>query len=198
MALNDLFRIAVQGRGPQDQQLVNTLYYRQSSLAVVGDELEVLAQAYFDNAIDSGLYPALVHANCSFIGLQVRGITNPETGFDLNFEEAIPGASTGDMLPPATSCVVTWNTGFIGRRNRGRNYLWPASESNQSQGVWGAGYLDAVQDYAEAIRNLDVLLVGSYQQVVYSRTFDAFRDVISATPKPIVNGQERRKPGVGS
>lgn len=197
MATDDLFRLAVIARGPQDQELVNTLYYRQSSLVYIGDPLMGLANSYFDAAIDSGLYPALVHSNCSFIGLQVRGITNPEVGFDLNFETPVPGASTGDMLPPAVSCVVTFGTGFIGRSNRGRNYLFPASEANQSQGVFGAGYLEAALAYFNAIQTLSIPLTGEFKQVVYSRTNNTFKDVITYTPRAIVNGQSRRKPGVG-
>lgn len=198
MAINDIFRLAVEGRGPQDQQLVNTLYFKQNTLTIFDTPSEDLAQAYDIAAVQSGLFTALFHANNSVVSLSVRGITDPDVGFDFLYPTPVPGDGTGDMLPPISSCVVTWNTGFIGRAKRGRNYIWPTSEANQSQGVFGSGYLTGVSAYADAIQEMgDGIVTASWTHVVWSGTLTEAFDVISSTPRAIVNNQTRRKPGVG-
>jgi len=198
MAIGDIFRLAVEGRGPQDQQLVNTLYFKQETATIFDTPSEDLAEAFDADCVQSGLFTALFHVNNSIVKLSVRGITDPEVGFDYEYPTPVPGDGTGDMLPPSQSCVVTWNTGFIGRANRGRNYIWPTSEANQSQGYFGQGYLTGVGAYADAVRLMgDGIATASWQQVVWSSVNNSAKDVISATPKALVNNQIRRKAGVG-
>lgn len=51
------------------------------------------------------------------------------------------GDAIGDPLPPQCALVVTWTTGLIGRRRRGRTYIFGQSEQQQVAGIWNAGQL---------------------------------------------------------
>lgn len=49
------------------------------------------------------------------------------------------GSQTGqEMLPPQCSWVITWLTGFAGRRKRGRSYGFGLVESIQADGQWSS------------------------------------------------------------
>lgn len=87
---------------------------------------------------------------------QVRGGTvvwptgtscNPTGGFLLegNITSNNNGADLGEALPPQCAMVITFKTGVIGRRARGRNYIFGFTEADQNGGTWAAATLSALE-----------------------------------------------------
>jgi len=72
----------------------------------------------------------------------------PFTGFTAG------DITSGDTLPPQCAMVVTWITGFAGRRRRGRCYGFGFSEQDQTGGVWGGTPIGAVQTRLTAFLGL--------------------------------------------
>lgn len=199
MAVNSIYKLALEGRGPQDQELVNTLYYKALTGTVFDTQAEDLIQAFMNETALPESFTNLFHSSCSFTGISVRGITDPTEGADDLFDTPIPGQNTGQCLPPFTSCVVTFTTGKIGRSYRGRNFIWPTSEANQDAGFLISGYIDAVSDYADDIRSIgDGIVAAVYQQVVWSPTLGVATPVTGATPRAALHVQRRRTSGVGA
>lgn len=59
--------------------------------------------------------------------------------FAGNFSGNVTGGwAVGEALPPQNSCVITLTTGFIGRRKRGRIYIYGLTEDSQAGGTWDA------------------------------------------------------------
>lgn len=198
MAIGDIFKVSIVARGPQDQELVNTLYYRQEYATVFDTPQEDLAQAFLleDGPIDK--YIPCVSNQCSFDKIEVRGVTDPTVGFDLPIDPPRPGGITEHCLPPGDACVVTFTTGRIGRAYRGRNYLFPAGEGDQASGVFSAGYLSVVGEYADVIQYVgDGVATAEYQQVVHS-SVAGDTPVTGKVVRTTVYHQRRRTQGVGA
>jgi len=199
MAVNSIYKLALLGRGPQNQEMVNTLYYKALTGTIFDTQSEDLIEAWMNDTELPEAFTNLFHSSCSFTGIQVRGITDPTEGADVLFDTPVPGQNTGQCLPPFTSCVVTFTTGKIGRSYRGRNFLWPTSEANQDAGMLISGYTDAVVDYAEAIQSVGSgVETAVYAQVIWSPTLAIATPVTGATPRATLHLQRRRTEGVGA
>jgi hypothetical protein len=62
--------------------------------------------------------------------------------FTGNFTAPTGGTNGGTgVLPPQNATVVTISSGLIGRRKRGRIYLFGASETDQDSGSWTGTYI---------------------------------------------------------
>lgn len=62
-----------------------------------------------------------------------------------NFTPPVAGSdpASGDTLPPQCALVTTLQTGFVGRRKRGRVYSFGALEFEQASGTWIPAYVSA-------------------------------------------------------
>lgn len=206
MGVGSLYRLAVVGQGGLGQELVCTFHYRQLTAESGVNGAEDLVNAWYGNM--ASLWADTFASSNIFTLLEARGITDPTEGFDLPVSPAVAGTrSSGEPLPPQSAAVITWSTGLIGRRYRGRNYLWYTMETDQSQGTWTAGYQTAMDDFAAA----NLYIAGapswaSFDLMVYSKPNPdldppwggAITPVTSYIIRTTVNTQRRRKIGVGS
>lgn len=74
------------------------------------------------------------------------------------FEAAYTGTTSGgvastDDLPPQSACVVTINTGKVGRRFRGRIYLPGFAEAAQTSGQFVPAQLTSIQTGCTTLQN---------------------------------------------
>ena len=195
MANNDIFRLAVEGIGPTSQQLVNVFHYRQ--VGVIGDDAGAdLVDAWQVTA--RGDFLAAISASCALTNYSVRNLTQVGLGVDVPESPALPGFVSGDALPPMNAAVITWLTGLIGRRNRGRTYMWPTGESRQTGGQISGTYDAELTAFATAnILIAGGILGGTYQLVVHSEVGNTNRDVTTFVVRQFLASQRRRREGVG-
>jgi hypothetical protein len=205
MAVGDIFRVALVGMGAQGQQLVNVLHYRQEDSLIFDEPGEDFVEAW-TTAVQTP-YLATFAPGCGLYSIEVRGVTDPEYGYDYTVPGSPVGtAGSGDELPPQDAAVITWKTGKVGRANRGRSYMWPAPEASQHRGAWNATYQGYLAAYADA-----AMLVGSppvtagWQLGVLSWYLDGvkratpkFTPVTSYVVRDQVFTQRRRRAGSGN
>lgn len=198
MASGDIFKLVLEGLGPQGQQLTNTLYYRQE--LNIGDPpgTELIDGWY---AAASAELIALLSDTVSFTMMHTRNLSQPLYGLDYSLSPALAGDLTGECLPPAVAGVLQFTTGLIGKTMRGRNYLWPTSETQQNQGQWTVGHQGLATAYGNAINTVSNS-GETYQHVILGGIDPGSpligQDVIEASLDPITRLQRRRTPGVGS
>jgi hypothetical protein len=202
MAIGDVYRLAVVGIGSAGQELINVYHYEKTA-GGDDDAGVLLIDAWVANlSVD---YAGLISNLCAIIGFEVRNLDQPEFGTDYTLPEAVQGSQPGEMLPPQTSAVISWRTGFIGRRRRGRTYVWPAGEANQNAGQWNGPYLTLLAAFgAEAIDISDAGL-NVWRMVIYSKPVDPpgvppilVTPVSSVVIPTFTATQRRRRVGVGS
>jgi len=124
MAENSVYRLSVVGEAQFGQLLVCTFHYIANAGTIFDTQSEDLAQAWDDDM--QSVFAATRTVGTAVNRLSFRGGTNPREGFDLELAAPVSGGIAGDALPPQTSAVITWTSGVVGRRYRGRSFLWPA------------------------------------------------------------------------
>lgn len=206
MGVGSLYRIAVIGSGGLGQELVCRFHYRQLTPKVTPLDAQDLAEVWAQN-MTTAFCGTFAFTN-GVSRLEVRGITDPTEGYDYSYGALEPGLRVGSQaLPPQSSAVITWTTGLVGRRFRGRNYLWYTVEGDQDQGTYTADYQNAVQTFADSALILEGAPdYASFDLCVYSQPNPdlvppwggAITPVTSYIVRNLVNSQRRRKVGVGS
>lgn len=198
MAIGDVYRLAVIGSNQGIDELVNVHHYLQTTTG--GDDFGVdLIDAWH---ADSGLtYVNCFSDQCLLVGYQVRNLTQPEFGTDYSLPASEPGTRIGHMLPPSNAPVVSWRTGLIGRRRRGRTYTWPGSEDDQNAGQMSATWQGLLSAWAATA--LLVTGTATYSKVIYSPDPDGVGPALvtpvqGAVIDLLLGSQRRRRPGVGS
>jgi len=196
MALNDIFRMALVGTGPNAQQLVNVHHYRQVNSGG-GDLGDALARAWVDQA--SAAWAAAVSTTCAVIQIQVRNLTQPQFGVDYTDDLPIAGAVTGEALPPNAAFIISWRTGLIGRARRGRTFMWPTNEAAQAGGQISGGQNALYQAYAdEMLQLLDPGSAAVFNMVVHSEVLAEDNQVTTYVIPQFMGTQRKRRAGTGA
>lgn len=198
MAINDIYRLSVEGISVAGTELVNVHYYRQVG-SPGGDDGMQLALDWYSTV--GAAYMAACSAGVAMVGFKARNLTQPQFGVDYALPAPLNGSITGDSLPPQDTAVIRWTTGLIGKRRRGRTYMWPTGESQQSAGQLIPAHLTLLSVIATVLPN--PAGVGSWQKVIYSppTPTDAttiVTDVTGGNADVYIRGQRRRQVGVGS
>lgn len=197
MAVGSIYRVSLVGIAQFNQELVNVFHYRAEQPTVFDTQAEDLAQAVSE-------FLVAPHAAARSVGtaatlIEVRGVTNPTEGFDLNIDPNVSGGIAGDALPPQAAAVITWTTGLVGRRFRGRTFMWPAGEGSQAGGVYTEAYLALMDAFAdEALLIGSGILTATYQLVVHSVAGGTNTPVTGHISRNTVHTQKRRVLGIGS
>lgn len=198
MAMGSIYRVSVVGASVYSDLQVCTFHYRADANTILDTQSQDLAEAWFGDLLD--LWRALMNVSSLVTRISVRGVTNPTEGFDLPVASVDGvGLLTGDALPPQSAGVITWTTGLVGRRYRGRTYTWQGSESQQAAGQWTSAFTTPAGTFATAARLIgDGLATAEYTLVVHSRTGGIDTPVTSHIIRPYVYTQRRRSLGNGS
>jgi hypothetical protein len=206
MGVGSLYRLAVIGVGGVGQELVNVMHYRQLTPKVTPLDTQDLAEVWAQNMTD--FFAATFAESNGITRLEVRGVTDPTEGYDYSYPALVPGTRvSAQILPPQSAAVITWTTGLVGRRYRGRNYMWYTVEDDQNQGTFSADYRTALDAYASAALVLEGAPdFASFDLCVYSKPNPdldppwggAITPVTSYIVRNLVYTQRRRRVGVGS
>ncbi len=197
MAVNSIYKVAIVGVGGFSQDLVTTLHYRAEDATIFDTQAEDLAQAIVADVVPS--FRDTFNSSSGVLTIQVRGVTDPTEGFDYSYPSLQLGSRGGDPLPPQAAGVITWTTGRVGRRFRGRAFLWAAGEGDQAGGAFTPTYQAIMSAFAEAAQYIgDGIATSHYQQVVYSRKFTLATPINGHVVRNTVYTQRRRVSGVGS
>lgn len=198
MAQFDVFSLAIEGLGASGQQLVNRMYYEQSS-AVGDNDGTLLIDAWYASCMAQ--FQDMIGVDIAVTEMHTRNLNQPLFGIDYALSPTLAGTVTGDGLPPQCAGCLQFTTGLIGKQNRGRNYLWPTGESMQNHGQWNSTYQGLVAAYGAVI---ETITAGSstWRLVVLAGVDPGATPlgivVTEVTLDPIVRTQRRRVIGFGS
>lgn len=196
MAIGDIFRLSMEGIGPNAQEVVNVFHFRQAT-STGSDTGEELCVAFEEDIVP--LYATLISDDCLITKLEARNVTQPLFGFDYPISPQVPGDLSGETLPSMVAAVVSWRTGLIGRSRRGRSYVWPTTEAQQNLTQWIPTYITLLETWAIAMSNItDSGSGATYIHCVWSTVLATDFTVTSAIVDPIAGTQRRRRPGRGS
>lgn len=196
MALDDIFRMSVEGLGPNAQLCVCVFHYQQTTIAGQ-DTGEELAEAFATDEINE--FAACIADDCLIQKVETRNVTQPLFGFDYAVSPAVTGVLAGEVLPSMVAAVISFRTGLIGRSRRGRCYMWPATEAMQNLSQWLPAYIADLAAFASTMQTIGHTPTGAtYAQVVWSPTLSLATPVTSAIVDEIAGTQRRRRPGRGA
>ncbi len=174
------------------QKVANVLHYTGVDNVEndIADYLAATAALHYQDILnDSGTLDQAVCTNLNTLGQSTTAIT-------------LTGSEVGDMCPPQASAVISWRTAKVGRKYRGRTYLFGIPETMQTDGTLSAGYLTGMGLLAVDLIT-GILAETSAVLVVYHKpatpgTVGDSTPVISYLLRPTVYNQRRRTLGVGT
>lgn len=144
MPAGDAFKVSIQATG-QNSIYMNVLAIRQiGAVDLTAADIQVFADGWKDVFRPSQNQTLTWR---SWRAVQVFGPTVDYTVKQCErvggaaFEGNLTGTLTGgegpaDALPPQSAFVITFGSGLIGRRHRGRVYSFGYGEIQQSAGTW--------------------------------------------------------------
>jgi len=146
--------IQITVRGTQESsQRANSFSYRWngSSSAPSLLQLTQMAQAWYTAC--GTLYKAMCTATYNLDYVEARWLdpAGPLIAGVFVPTPPNPGTQSGLSTPANAAAVMSWRTGALGRRFRGRNYLPAISESQQVGSTVTAGYITNATALANAI-----------------------------------------------
>lgn len=157
------------------KQIYNVLHFEAPtalpSLAEVTAIAEMVAQWVNDQYVD-------VYSNRITVStIHARSMAaEPGPEYDAVVTDGI-GANNGDPLPLSQTCVTKLHTGLTGRSNQGRFNVFPASENEQTLGLFTPTYALACEFVIGQL--VATATTADYPLVVWSRTQQALHLVTS-------------------
>jgi hypothetical protein len=142
MAVDDVFKVTISSTG-QGSVYQNTYHVRMKTEPPA---TEALFATFVTDAIAMvRSYQVSTISYTQWEAVQQWGagmVLGPETcqrsgglAFGAGLS-GLPGISISEGLPPQAALVLTWITGFAGRRRRGRTYVGGQPETVQNDGLW--------------------------------------------------------------
>lgn len=177
------------------QEVLNVYHLLVGENAPDGDLAQDITER-LDNA--HGEMATLQDGSMAFDSIRIINVTdNTEVG-EFDWPSLVGGSVAGTVaLPPGVAGVVTFTTTTMG--SRGRKFIAGFTESDISDGVWEAGTLAAMADYAAYIATPFVGTESGVPLAFGVRTAAGlFRSFNGYTVTNIPGYQRRRKQGVGS
>jgi hypothetical protein len=164
VAVGDVYELAMQWtEATQGTQCLNVFHFRQkagflSAINLIG-EFQAGAQTEIRALIGSGM--AIQRYACRSL------IPYNADYYETTLSPTLAGTGGADVLPPQLAAIITWRTGAIGRRKRGRTYFAGLPQNFQTGGrlintvltnqgaaignkfmsLWGAGGSSATTEY---------------------------------------------------
>lgn len=181
-----IYRVALRAHmGNED--LVNVWHVTapSGSEALIADQFEATVIAS---------YEALASDAVTF-----DDITATDLATHTQSVEPLTGA--GDVvdqpLPPQCAAVLTWRTNKVGRKYRGRTYVFGLSETDQDEGQWNGTVLGRLTTLANNLYSTWPVSFGG-SLVVYHRSDQSTDVVTSYVIRGLTKTQRRRARGAGS
>lgn len=194
MAVNDVYKLSIVGTFGLGQTFVNTIHYKQLQ-AVLIPSAESLG-AMFNDQVMEGYLDLLMNSSVVNV-IETREVTPPgEEGFDTVVN--LPGHLTGEQLPPMNAPLISWRTGLVGRKNRGRMYLPAPNEVSQASGALTSGYVTNAQIVADNMITLLDVVDPVWQAVIWHSVDGTSTPITTAIIRLDIATQRRRRVGTGA
>jgi hypothetical protein len=199
MSVGEIYRLTVVMSGPQGQDIVNQFTAEETAGFVVGFENNAAALIdAFQNDVEA-FYAGCFHSTTKIVQYRAANVTTGLEVAELVLSSPVAGGLGGESLAPQVSAEVIWKTGLPGRRNRGKTYLPPGSETYSNGGEWLSAYASSVDAFANELASFgNAVTNGGWKHVVYSAVAAAARDRTSYRLWPYARTQRRRAYGIGS
>jgi len=197
-AIGQIYRVSLNAVGP-DGAHVNTFYLRQVAAAPSGNIFDDIAASF--SAGEEADYAAMFPDTWSLQSIRVAQVDNGLKGLPSQTTTSIvPGTRTvsGDRQPGQLAAVAEFNTGFSGRKLRGRNFIGVLHEGDQASGLLGVTMATAIQDWLDVKLGLWVAGSAVAEWVVFNKEDNVVAVVTGAQPKGAIYTQRRRRGGVGA
>lgn len=187
------------------QEIVNVFHYRLDSAPTVA-KLDALMAAWV--ATKKALYADCVTDDYFFKKLSARSVVPGGVQSELVLTGA--GALVFDAMPTQLAGLISWRTGYAGRRARGRTYLPALAENYVSAGLIDQILLTKYATFANSAKQIDVdavpqtLVIFSDPDQQMSPTpppggrSPAWYDVTTIITPNVPATQRKRRVGVGS
>lgn len=203
-----LLRGTIVARNAGGDQLVNTFHYDLiDAPATPANDPQTLADLFRDNVIPqwkANISAAWTLDPVLFVDeFDPQNPTAPRGSWTSGTPQAGTKTVGTDALPQFCTALVTLRTSHIGRRFRGRMFLFGTFlEGEQAAGAWGSTFLTGLQTMVNAVPKQPDLATGPSDSVanwcVYSRTqraadLDPYASAItSATVRSLVHSLRSR------
>lgn len=151
-----LVRVTLKATRTDGEVVVNTYHYDLIDTLTESNDPQALADTFRDDV--RSVWASYFRSDWSIDPVVVvdekdpQNPTAPRSSWSSGSVIAGSSASSADLLPPGSCCVVSLLTANIGRRFRGRNFYggW-ITEDHQNNGTFGSAFLGLIEDLVDAI-----------------------------------------------
>lgn len=197
-AIGEVFRCSIIGSGP-DGTHINTFYLRQVVASFTGNVFDDIKTTW--DGVLKATYLAMFPSSYSLSLFRVAQVDDDLKGLPAE-TFAISGSGTrtvaGDRQPGQLAAVLELNTGFSGRRGRGRNFIGVMHEGDQSGGIVDAALRTIIETYGALLVSTFVPATAIGELVIFTKVANTVSVVTSQRCKLPVYTQRRRRAGVGA
>lgn len=197
-AIGNLYRVSV-GASTSNGQHVNTIYLKQKAIPANNDIFQTIHDEWAANIQPS--YLACFSSLFSLTAIRIQQVDGAIKGLPSS-TLALTGLGqrvvTGDRMPGQLSALIQFDTGFAGRRGRGRNFLGFLYEADQQNGNMDSAVRGIMGSYGTALTSVFGASHPTLLFVVWTKITNTMTPVISTQVKTPVYTQRRRRAGVGN
>lgn len=200
MAVGDIFETTWRWDA-NTENMVNVVHYRQTVYdGSTNNPALCVALLQAIEAVVIADWKPTGSANVTLEGLDCFVVNDPTS--EGTEAASVAGDVAGELVPLRSSPVAKKNTILRGRSFRGRMFLPPITETQQSGGVIVGSHRTALDDFLEEVRLVDDGAGNTFRMTVYSPTLsdpamDVFVDTAIASLTVQVNlGSIRRRQSV--
>lgn len=196
-AVGNVYRVSVSGQTSNGIH-VNTIYLKQKAIPANNDIFTTIHDEWAANIQPS--YLACFSSLFSLTAIRIAQIDDDIKGLPSQ-TLALTGVGqrtvTGDRMPGQLAAIVQFDTGFAGRRGRGRNFLGFLYEADQASGNMDSAVRGIMGAYGTALTTVFGASHPTLLFVVYTKVTNSVTPVLTTQVKTPVYTQRRRRAGVG-
>lgn len=197
-AVGNVYRCSIVMAGWAGEH-INTFYVRQITSSFTGDVAQDIFQTW--DALCKADYLAMFNNRFSLAAFRVQQVDDALKGL---FAESLTATGTGtrvvttDGLPGQCAGLLEFNTGFSGRRGRGRNFIGGLCEEDNADGLLHSDQRDLMEAYGATMLSTFVAPSAIAEWVVWTKVNNTVAVVQSVQAKQPIYTQRRRRQGVGA
>lgn len=197
-AVGNVYRCAISANTSNGLHM-NTFFVRQKAIPASQDIFQEIKDTWVTNAQTA--YLACFSSFFSLTSLHIGQIDGNTRGLPSQ-TFALTGVGqrtvTGDRQPGQLAAILQFDTGFAGRRGRGRNFLGFLYEADQLNGNMDSAVRGIFGAYGTALLTAFGSGNPTNELVVYTKVNNTVTRVTTSQVKTPVYTQRRRRQGVGN
>ena len=197
-AIGNLYRVSVNASTSNGQH-INTIYLKQKAIPANNDIFQTIHDEWAANIQPS--YLACFSSFFTLVSIRIQQVDGAIKGLPSQ-TLALTGIGqrvvTRDRMPGQLSAIIQFDTGFAGRRGRGRNFLGFLYEADQASGNMDSAVRGVMGAYGTALTTVFGASHPTLLFVVWTKITNTMTPVTSSQVKTPVYTQRRRRAGVGN